>query len=343
MKLYKVMHVMLGTGMSSMEGVFQHYNIALSEFCDVISVIDKSYHNKDVLLNTSCNVIELNKRFGVLSSISQVRKAVKQHETQIVIAHGPSALNLTTLSFLKAKKIAVRHNFFSSKLAAIHWRLQSDVNIAVNRRIVSDIGGAKTHLVYNTVELSPISIVKHSTFTSPIKIGFFGKIVHQKGIQFLIKALGLLINKKNLNCELIIGGDGKYVRALRHLSFLYGLDDRVKFIGYVKNKERFLENIDIFCLPSLRESFGRVLLDSMARGVPVVGSDIPGIHEIISHEDNGLLFTPGDYHDLADKIEELIINPHRRHSYMHSALMGIKKFFTIDRLRDDLKSILSSV
>ncbi len=333
---------MLNTGKGGMEEVFLHYNVALSDFCEVISVISSECKHKEKAKQTSAVVIELNTKFTFISAMWHLRTIAKKYNIDIIFAHGATAVELAKFGLLglPIRRVGIRHTFFSSKLSAFKWRLQNDISIAVNKKLVSDIG-KNAHLIYNAVGCDVIDTVKKQP-NKHIKIGFLGRIVSNKGTQFLVKALGLLANKNDISYEVLIGGEGKYMKALKNITFIHGLDDKVKFVGYVDDKKKFFQNIDIFCLPSLREAFGLVLIESMAHGVPVIASDILGINEVISHENNGLLFTPGDHHDLAEKIEMLTNNHDRLQNIVSNGINDVKKMYTIDRLKIDLKTLVNN-
>ena len=335
---------MLNTGKGGIEEAFIHYNIALSDFCEVISVINKNCKNKHKVKQTSHNVIELKTRFGFLSSILHLRAIAKKHNIDIVFAHGTKAVELSKFGLLglNVRRIGIRHTFFSSKISSLRWRLQNDISVAVNKQLVSDIG-KNAHLVYNVVGCDVVDKIKSKKTKKHITIGFLGRVVSDKGTQFLVKALGLLSNKSDISYEVLIGGDGKYMKAIKNLTFIHGLNDKVKFIGYVDDKKEFFQNIDIFCLPSLKEAFGLVLIESMAHGVPVVASNILGINEVISHEVNGLLFAPGDYHDLAEKIEMLTLDNDKLTNIVSKGIKDVKSMYTTNRLKADLSTLIDKV
>lgn len=341
---YTVLHVMLNTGKGGMEEVFRQYNLALSDFCNIISVINEDCQRKDFLTEGSSEVIELNRRFGTLSAVLHMRQIAKKNKIDLIVVHDSPGLSVTNLALIGSgiKKISVRHTFFSSSFSKLRWKMKSDVNIVVNKRLANDIGSKNTHVVYNSVGYDLDQHISRKELGETIKIGFLGRVVHNKGAQFLVKALGLLVNKKKLNCEVLVAGDGRYLKALKHLTFLYGLNEKVKFLGYVNDKSQFFNEVDIFCLPSLRETFGLVLLESMAHGIPVVASNIPGIDEVVIDGENGMLFSPGDHHDLADKIENLINDEDTRYSIVDEALNRVKQSYTLDRLRGDLHEVISS-
>jgi phosphatidylinositol alpha-mannosyltransferase len=135
------------------------------------------------------------------------------------------------------------------------------------------------------------------------RILFVGALVPRKGLPVLLRAFELLARGRK-DEELLVIGDGPGLPAARR-QVPERLRSRVRFLGRC-GRERvrgFLAEADLFCAPSLgRESFGMVLLEAMAAGVPVVASDIDGYREVVAHGVDGLLVPPGDASALAGAI-----------------------------------------
>jgi glycosyltransferase involved in cell wall biosynthesis len=344
MPQYKVLHIMLNDGKSGMEESFRHYNLALKNFCHVTALIHPNCYRRKVLAK-DVDLIIANNKLGLLSSILHSKKLVKQIEPDLVIAHGSRAVFAAKCATLgsKTRIIGVRYTLFKSKFAALKWSLQTDYNIAVNNKLVQVLG-PKTFLIYKVInqpllEGGLCSINPHR----PIKIGFLGRLIWQKGIQFLIRAIGSLNAKSLHNYELVIGGEGPYMTALKNLVFLHGVDDKVKFLNYVENKKAFFQDIDIFCLPAIEETFSLILVESMAYGIPIIASDIPGIQEVVENTRNGLLFKSCDHHDLANKITALATNNEIRLSMIEEGFKDVKNKFTLDRLTRDLLEVFNNL
>jgi glycosyltransferase involved in cell wall biosynthesis len=87
------------------------------------------------------------------------------------------------------------------------------------------------------------------------------------------------------------------------------LDRYVVFNGYREDVPRLLHGFDSFCLASFSEGLPVCLLEAMAAGVPVIGSNVRGIREVISHMETGLLFPSNDVDALTHAFEILIDNP----------------------------------
>lgn len=138
-------------------------------------------------------------------------------------------------------------------------------------------------------------------------IGTVSRLIPAKGIDIFLKALALQNKKKALKGLII--GNGPEKAALQNLAHELGLSEKVLFLGHRTDVPELLSALDIFILPSLREGFGLVLLESQCIGLPVIASATGGITEIISHGKNGLLFAPGQTWELARHISTLYSDP----------------------------------
>lgn len=97
---------------------------------------------------------------------------------------------------------------------------------------------------------------------------------------------------------------------------------------------------DVFVLPSENETFGQVFLESMSCGVPVIGTKVGGIPEIISDSYNGYLVPPGDASILAQRIEQLINNAQTRNKFIAAGLKTVREKFTSTQQISDFKKML---
>lgn len=147
-------------------------------------------------------------------------------------------------------------------------------------------------------------------------IGYIGRLVLYKGVGLLLEALAGL----PVGCRLRLVGSGPDEAALRQLAQRLGLAERVQFMRAVPTTEvpRVLAEVDVLVLPSLSrpnwtEQFGRVLIEAMACGVPVVGSDAGEIPHVIGAA--GLVVPEGDVTALRAALLTLACDPQQRATY----------------------------
>ncbi|HXA53315.1 MAG TPA: glycosyltransferase [Solirubrobacteraceae bacterium] len=145
-------------------------------------------------------------------------------------------------------------------------------------------------------------------------VGLVGRLQPWKGQDRLLRAHALL---RERGCELhtvLVGGDAygfssAYAASLPALVQRLGLADAVTLTGQVPDAGPYIERMDILVNASDPEPFGIVLLEAMARGVPVVAVDAGGPAEFIAPGDSGLLARSGEPEALADAIEPLLREP----------------------------------
>ncbi len=128
-------------------------------------------------------------------------------------------------------------------------------------------------------------------------------LIPEKGIDVALRALAEL----PADVVLWVVGDGSEAGRLRRLQAELGLGERVRFLGPQRNVAPYMQAADCLACPSLwAEAAGLVNLEAQAVGLPVVGSRTGGIPEYIAEGETGLLFTPGDFREMAECIRQLL-------------------------------------
>jgi colanic acid/amylovoran biosynthesis glycosyltransferase len=133
------------------------------------------------------------------------------------------------------------------------------------------------------------------------------RLAPEKGLDFLIRALKILVDKQ-YNIEMRIAGDGPNRAALQALAQTCGVAPHLHLLGTLSEQEvtRELDTSDIFVLPSLAEGLPISAMEALAVGVPVVATNIAGTSELIEHGKTGLLVRPTDPEALADAVIQMI-------------------------------------
>lgn len=176
-----------------------------------------------------------------------------------------------------------------------------------------------------------------------VNILFVGRFDPRKGLPELLEACERLA-ARGTDFRLILVGDGRLRPGLERRA-RRALPGRVVFEGQVPHERlpQYYATADLFCSPARgSESFGLVLLEAMALGVPVVASDIPGYRCVVSHGTEGLLTPPRDPVALADALGGLIEDPERR-ARMGAAGVRTAARFGWERVAHDLERIYASV
>ena len=133
---------------------------------------------------------------------------------------------------------------------------------------------------------------------------FVGRLINHKDLDILAGA-DKILQARGYDYKIVILGDGPMRQELEEV-----LPD-AHMPGFVHGKElaRWYASSDIFAFPSTTETFGNVILEAFASGIPAVGTMAGGVGDIITHDRDGLLAKPRDAEDFALQLERLLINP----------------------------------
>lgn len=173
-------------------------------------------------------------------------------------------------------------------------------------------------------------------------IGATARLTKSKGINYLIEAFSHIYNKyKDVN--LVIIGDGEEKENLERLAKKLNVKDRVFFLGVLPNARFYFRNFHIFVLPSIFEAFGIVLLEAISQKVPVIGTKVGGISEIIEDGKTGLLVPPRDSLALAQAIERLINNQELRLFLGEEGYRKYREEFTLENMCIKTKEVYETL
>ena len=164
-------------------------------------------------------------------------------------------------------------------------------------------------------------------FNHSIIIGAIANFYRTKGINHLIKAVSLLGRKyEPLDVKCIVIGDGNQRPELEKLIKKHGLKNKVFLTGRIPDAYKYLKAFDVFVLPSLKEGFPWIILETMSAEIPIIATKVGALPEIIKNYENGILVEPGNNIELAEKINELIINPELIHKLKTNAKQNLNNF-----------------
>ena len=281
-------------------------------------------------------------------------------QERIALVHGNTSASRRSL--LQAAKLAripyVQHvrNGMKKPAASVGCRYASRIIVNSDdaaRSIRAEPAlHRKTLTIYNAVDLNAYQATDTHREALGIGkrpvLGFVGQIVPRKGLHVLIEAMALIRDVLPDALLLIVGcappDDVAYEHACRTRVADLGISANVCFAGYRRDVPTWMRTFDTFVLPSQAEPFGKVIIEAMAAGCPVVASRVGGIPEIIRDADLGILVEPESPRALADAVTGLLCDAARvsalaeagrRHVHAHFGLRGM-----IERLQDLYDAIL---
>ena len=213
---------------------------------------------------------------------------------------------------------------------------------ALAESLKASIPADKVRVVYQSVE-SPSPSASFSK-SEALRLICVGRLAQGKRQEDAIRALAILI-KKGLKVNLsLVGPDVlAYRQAMHKLTRAEKVEEYVTFAGEVSDPHNYLSRADVALVCSRAEAFGRVTVEAMKAGKPVVGADTGATPELISNGVTGFTFAMGNCEDLARKIEILYHDASLRKEMGRQAQAWATANFSREKFGSDLLQVFSEV
>lgn len=331
---------------------------------DIKNEINKDYMDNNgikVIGTRGINIHGFRSLFYVLFGTINLIRIVRKYNIDIIHGHYlyPAGLIAVLGGMFTKKKVYVtshgsdmfclypQHKFMRPIIRFVLKR--ADVVLAVSESLKEEILKTnipniekKVRLNWNTVDINEFKIANNDSdhhsennsnynFKNELNIPkdkpiilFVGNIIKRKNVATIIDA------KKQLksDCFLVVVGDGPLLNSLKEKVKVENVED-VIFTGARNDIANVIQSSDLLILPSYSESFGLVLIEALACGKPVIGSNVGGIKEIIT-DDVGLLVEPTDSKGLANSIDLILSDKKLREKFQSNARDRAMDFSEVD-------------
>jgi phosphatidyl-myo-inositol alpha-mannosyltransferase len=274
--------------------------------------------------------------------INKVRQFLEAEEFDVIHLHEPLApvLPLAVLLFSRSANVGTFHAARSTNLFYLYTKAildmffdKLDARVAVSeaaREFADSHFPGDYSIVPNGINLEEFrSSVKPlpNLMDGRKNILFVGRFEEsRKGFRYLLRAFPM-VREQFPDARLIVVGSGNHDRYERFMR-QHGIED-VMFTGFTDaiTKARYYASADVFCAPSTgRESFGIILVEAMASGVPVVAAGIPGYQGVIKNGETGILVEPKDEHSLALGLVRILSDTALRETIITNALEDVRQY-----------------
>ncbi len=180
-----------------------------------------------------------------------------------------------------------------------------------------------------------ITLEKPDQDPEKIKILYVGRFEYRKGIDILLEAIPLVLEKMNNIYFTLVGNDAENTYQ-HNFQKIWGIKFNlcVTFAGKVNSDQlhTMYQECDLFVAPSRYESFGLIYVEAMSYGKAVIGCRSGGIHEVIEEKITGLLAQPGDSKDLAEKILKLAADANLRYQMGQQGRLRVERLFSREQM-----------
>lgn len=252
--------------------------------------------------------------------------------------YGSIAAKIINIPHIWHVRVSKKEKLLDKSLATLTTRIIVVSNF-VNQRF-NWLSNRKISLVYNGVDTHKFKPENHENSIrkefkipqSTLLTGTVGQLLPYKGHKFLISAIKEVIQKKQDIRFLIVGNERKpgYKRELLNQVKDLKLQNWIIFKEFRRDMSEIFNALDLFVFPSIKEHFGRVLIEAMACGKPVIAIKTGGVPEIVD-EETGILVPPMDSGAIADAILYMIKNRDEAKLMGINARKRVKKLFSLEK------------
>ena len=259
--------------------------------------------------------------------LAQIAAFADRRQISLIHSHGYKPNILLSVARPRGTKVVSTVHGWAKHTATLKGRLYEYADaialrrlnkvVAVSQAVQRDLAdrgvtGDRVEVIHNGIscrsdivsELHTSARVELGLTKNTFIVGAVGRLVAVKGYEYLIDAMQD-VAKVIPDSHLVIAGEGPLLHQLRARVERLGLENRVTFVGYQREIQRFLETIDVFVMPSLSEGLPMSLLEAMCCGKAVIATTVGGIPEVISNRENGILIPPSDSKSIAEAICEI--------------------------------------
>ncbi|MDP8264564.1 MAG: lipopolysaccharide heptosyltransferase II [Candidatus Aceula lacicola] len=210
----------------------------------------------------------------------------------------------------------------------------------IGQHMIQDFGVSSESIrcIPRSVDLRKFNI-PHKSISggSEYVVSIVGRITPLKGHEYFLKSMARVVRHFPYIKIWIIGDapakKQSYKEGLVALTRRLGLSDHVEFLGNRRDIPELLSKTDVLVLSTVtQESFGRVIVEAQAAGVPVVATKVGGVVEIIDHEKTGLLVLPRHPEEMADAVVRLLENKELSAQFVANAKQKILSNYTLEHM-----------
>ena len=356
-------NVALGGGVQEIVGVMRKILAARGHDVKIITAQPRDITGVDttgmIFLGTAIDVQWPNHTTAPLSSsisMEAVEQVIEAEKFDILHFHEPwvPALSRQVLSRSQCVNIATFHakvpeTIMSRTLAVVITPYMRSVLkdlhelTAVSEpaaEYVSSLTDRPVVIIPNGIDLGHFPTVSHTRTHRPKTILYIGRLEHRKGVKYLLQAYALLSQEFEGDVRLQIAGDGPEREKLEAFVAEAQLPN-VAFLGYVSDEQKLqlLASADLFCSPAIfGESFGVVLLEAMASGLPTIAGNNTGYASVMRELGTLSLVDPKDAMEFARRMKVFLLEPKLRTLWQSWARTYIKQFSN-ERIVDQYEAL----
>lgn len=334
MKILQVIPYFCFGGAETMCENLTYALMAMGHSVTVVSLYNEKTPIAQRMEAAGVRLLYLDKKLGLdLSMFSKLAKIMKQERPDVVHSH----LNVIKYTVGAAKLCGIKrcihtvHNVAHEEaegrlekiISTVYFKLGWSVPVAlspeIRRTIVSLYGlrEEKVPMIYNGVDLGKCLPKTDYSLSQPAVLLHVGRFNEQKNHKGLLDAFARIL-KSHSDCCLKLIGDGELLEETKQYAASLGISDQVLFLGSQTNIYPFLQEADLFLLPSKFEGMPMTIIEAMGTGLPIVASQVGGVPDMMTNRESGIL-VPCDPESVSNAVCTLLESEDLRQSLGRAA------------------------
>lgn len=305
------------------------------------------------------NVV-LFKPYGPLLDIFTVRKLILTYHIDLIHTNAYRfniLVKISNLLFRKLPHLVTIHGVYAFSERTLSMRLRywidykssrlADTIVAVSRKTRDDfctrarLETKNVHVIYNGVKPLSLETPRMLAQEAVLHIGYLGRLITEKGIQWLCAIISTIL-KKDKPIIFEIAGSGPESWRIENLAAEFQAN--VHFHGFTRDIDGFMSKINLLIIPSKTgEGCPLVLLESFSRKIPVIATKDGGMPEMIQDGINGFLVDYLDTATMLDKIQYFCDNPNALDTFGCNGFTAAQESFSIQKMTEEYSQLYLSL
>lgn len=301
--------------------------------------------------------LDLKNKYG-LSNVGKIKKIIERGNYDIIHVHLFPASAFIALSSLflpnNIRYIFTEHSTFNRRRTIKIFKIVDGFIYSRYSKIICSSGQVQNSLIkWIPKNKEKTEVLNNGTpiHSKPVvdqiiknyDVLFVGRLVHQKGIRFLLEAVSILQNKYKKSIKVAIVGGGPLEKELKKMCEKLKITHSVKFLGFRRDIDQLMKSSKVFVLPSCWEGFGIVIIEAMKNRLPIVATNIGGIPEIITNGKEGVLVPRENPEILASSINHLLEDKKLRNKFIQNAYKKVQEEYSIEKYTDTMLNLYSNI
>ncbi len=333
-----------------MENIFLEYSQIINNHhqqknIDLVCIVSQKFCHLKALeaQNIKVEFLNIKGHFDIFSAL-KLYFLIKKYSPKLIITHNgrsSACLNLCKkiFSLKQSKTLAINHGGNIKRILGFDYIVA--VAKHIEEKIINSNPKGITTTIYNGYKISPFSKNHHQQ--NNFVFGTLSRLSKEKNLAGAIKMFKKFNDQIEKNSLLIIAGEGEEKPKLEKMVEEYNLQEKVKFIGWIKDQAAFFNQIDVFLQPALSEPFGMTILEAFNYQTPIIACDAFGPKEIIKNDYSGYLFDPNYEESLFLTMKKSYLQKEQSKIMVENSNYELRDKFSFEIMEKQLMELIEAI